>query len=63
MNFKAEPSKQAQEVTFLEKFENLTHHKMSFNNNAIAQWVSQNPLGMFLDPKMDVHGHLIKHTQ
>ena len=56
MNFNSDPSKQAQEVIFFRKFQNSTHPTLNFNNNTVT--VPQKHLGMFLDTKLDLQGHL-----
>ena len=58
MSFNPDPTKQAQEVIFSCKLQKSTHPTLSFNNNTVAQSVTQRHLGMFLDTKLDFQGHL-----
>ena len=62
MSFNPDPSKQAQEVIFSRKLQKSTHPTLSFNNNTVTttqrQSVTQKHLGMLLDTKLDLQGHL-----
>ena len=57
MNFNTDPNKQAQEVIFSSKLPKSTHPTLSFHNNTVTQSVTQKPLGMLLDTKLDFQGH------
>ena len=58
INFNTDPNKQAQEVIFSSKLPKSTHPMLSFHNNTVTQSVTQKPLGMLLDTKLDFQGHL-----
>ena len=58
MSFNPDLSKQAQEVIFSRKLQKSTHPTLSFNNNTVSQSVTQKHLGMLLDTKLDLQGHL-----
>ena len=50
--------KQAQEVIFFRKRQNLNHDSVSFNRNLVQQVPSQKHRGMHLDAKLDFQEHL-----
>ena len=51
MSFNPTPSKQAQEVIFSKKRQNINHDSIYFNQKLVQQVPSQKPLGMHLDTK------------
>ena len=51
-------SKQAQEVIFSRKRQNLNHNSIYFNHNIVQQVPSQKHLGMHLDTKLNFQEHL-----
>ena len=53
MSFNIDPSKQAQEVIFPKKLQNLNHDSINFDNNL----VQQNHLGIHLDTKLNFQEH------
>ena len=58
MSFNPNPSKQAQEVIFSRKRQNLNHNSIYFNHNIVQQVPSQKHLGMHLDTKLNFQEHL-----
>ena len=58
MNFKPDPSKQAQEVLFSRKLQKVSHPKLFFNNSDVSQTNSQKHLGVVLDSKLTFHDYL-----
>ena len=57
MSFNPNPSKQAQEVIFSRKHQNLNHDSIYFNHNLVQQVPSQNHLAMHLDAKLNFQEH------
>ena len=57
MSLNADPSKQAQEVSFSRKLHKVSHRKLFFNNTDISQKISQKLLGVLLDSKLTFHDH------
>ena len=57
MNFKPDPTKQAQEVIFSRKTTKKIHPKIFFNNIPVSKADSQKHLGLHLDSKLsfDIH--------
>ena len=55
MSFNPDPTKEAQEVIFSCKKNNINHP--DFNNSQIVQFKSQKHLGMYLDNKLDFSEH------
>ena len=53
MLFNTDPSKQATEVCFSYKRDNIPHESFTFNNNKIQSAPSQKHLGFILDSKLD----------
>ena len=51
MSFNPTPSKQAQEVIFSKKRQNINHDSIYFNQKLVQQVPSQKHLGMHLDTK------------
>ena len=58
MSFNPTPSKQAQEVIFSKKRQNINHDSIYFNQNLVQQVPSQKHLGMHLDTKENFQEHL-----
>ena len=58
MSFNPSPSKQAQEVIFSRKRQNLNHNSIYFNHNLVQQVPSQKHLGMHLGSKFNLQEHL-----
>ena len=58
MSFNRNPSKQAQEVIFSRKLQNLNYDSIYVNQNLLQQVLSQKHLGMHLDTKLSFQGHL-----
>ena len=58
MNFSPDPSKQAQEVIFSRKRQNLNYDSISFNNNLVQQVLSEKHLEIHLYTKLDFQEHL-----
>ena len=57
MSLNADPSKQAQEVSFSRKLHKVSHRKLFFNNTDISQKNSRKLLGVLLDSKLTFHDH------
>ena len=57
MSLNADPSKQAQEVSFSRKLHKVSHRKLFFNNTDILQKNSRKLLGVLLDSKLTFHDH------
>ena len=55
MIFNWDSSKQDQEVLFSCKIKKSSQPSLNFNNNLMAQSITQKHLGMFLDTKLDLH--------
>ena len=58
MSLNPTPSKQAQEVIFSKKRQNINHDSIYFNQNLVQQVPSQKHLGMHLDTKENFQEHL-----
>ena len=58
MSFNPDPSKQAQEVIFSRKHQNISHPSIYFDNNPIESVSSQKHLGMILDTKLNFQEHI-----
>ena len=58
MNFNPDPSKQAQELLFSRKTSSKPYPSLNFNDNPFHQVPLQNPLGLFLDPKLSFDEHI-----
>ena len=58
MSFNPSPSKQAQEVIFSRKRQNLNHNSIYFNHNLVQQVPSQKHLGMHLGSKFNLQEYL-----
>ena len=58
MNFKPDPSKQAQEVIFSRNLQKANHNKVYFDHNFVKQVPSQKYFGMYLDTKLNFQEHL-----
>ena len=56
--FNPNPKKQPQENFSSCKILQLAHTVLVYNNNIMAQSVSQKHLGMFLDTKLEIQEHL-----
>ena len=57
MVFNLDPSKQATEVCFSHKHDNVPHDTLTFNNNKIQSALTQKHLGLILDSKPDFNQH------
>ena len=58
MSFNADPSKQAQEITFSKKLQKTNHNQVYFNQNSVQQIPSQKRLGMYLNTKLNLQEQL-----
>ena len=58
MSFNPDPSKQAQEVIFSPKLQNISHLSIYLNNNPIKQVSSQKHLRIILDTKLKFQEHI-----
>ena len=58
ISFNPDPSKQAQEVIFSRKHQEIIHPSIYFNNNPIESVLSQKYLGMILDTKLNFQEHI-----
>ena len=57
MLFNPDPTKQATEVCFSHKRDNVTHEPLAFNNK-IQSEPAQKHLGLILDSKLDFNQHI-----
>ena len=57
-NFNPDPTKQAAEVCFSHKRDNVPHKRLAFNNNKIQSAPAQKHLGLILDSKLDFNQHI-----
>ena len=57
MNFKADTSKQAQEVIFSRKIKVTAHPQLVFNNNPVHETSARKHVGMFLNFKLNFQQH------
>ena len=57
MLFNPDPTKQATEVCFSHKRDNVSHEPLTFNNNKIQSGPAQKHLGLILDSKLDFNQH------
>ena len=57
MSFNPEPSKQAQEVIFMQKFQKKDYPPLYFNDSSVKETCKQKHLGMLLDFRLDFQGH------
>ena len=58
MTFNPDVSKQAQEVVFSSKGITTNHATVYFNNNPVIRENFQKHLGLFLDSKLNLSGHI-----
>ena len=58
MNFKTDPTKQAQKVIFSRKVQTTNHLPLFFIENVVPQTTLQKHLGMFLDRKLNFSENL-----
>ena len=58
MNFNPDPNKQAQEVIFSIKINQINHPPLLFNQNLVKSSSTKKHLGMILDNKLDFSLHL-----
>ena len=58
MQFNPDPSKQAQEVYFPRKANNVSSHHVKFNNTKVVTFPSQKHLELVLDQQLNLHGHI-----
>ena len=58
MLFNPGPTKQATEVCFSHKRDNVPHEPLTFNNNKIQPVPAQKYLGVILDSKLDFNQHI-----
>ena len=58
MRFNPDPNKQAQEVIFSRKINNIDHPPLYFNQNLVKSSSSHKHLGMVLDTRLDFNLHL-----
>ena len=58
MHFNPDPTKQAKEVCFSHKRDNVPHEPLTFNNNKIQSAPAQKHLGLILDSKLDFNQHI-----
>ena len=58
MHFNPDPTKQATEVCFSHKRDNVPHEPLTFNNNKIQSAPAQKHLGLILDSKLDFNQHI-----
>ena len=56
--FNPDPTKQATEVCFSHKRDNVPHEPLTFNNNKIQSIPAQKHLGFILDSKLDFNQHI-----
>ena len=59
MLFNPDPTKQATEVCFSRKRDNVPHEPLTFNNNKIRSAPAQKYLGIILDSKLDFNQHIV----
>ena len=57
MNFNPKPNKQAQEVVFSRKTNEINHPPLLFNQNLVKSSSTQKHLGMVLDTKLNFNLH------
>ena len=57
-NFNPDPTKQAAEVRFSHKRDNVPHKHLTFNNKKIQSSPAQRRLGLVLDSKFDFKQHM-----
>ena len=57
-NFNPDPTKQAAEVCFSHKRDNVPHKRLTFNNKKIQSSPAQKHLGLILDSKFDFKQHM-----
>ena len=57
MSFNPEPSKQAQEVIFMQKFQKKDYPPLYFNDSSVKETCKQKHLGMLLDFRLDFQEH------
>ena len=57
MLFNPDSTKQATEVRFSPKHDNVPHEPLTFNNNKIQSAPAQKHLGLILDSKLDFNQH------
>ena len=58
MQFNRDPNKEAQEVYFSKKANNLSSHPVSFNNTKVVTCSSQKHLGLVLDQQLNFSDHI-----
>ena len=58
LQFNPGPKKQAQEVYFLKKTNNVNLHPVSFNNLKVVTCSSQEHLGLVLDQQLNFNDHI-----
>ena len=58
MLFNPDPTKQATEVCFSYKCDNVPHEPLAFNDNKIQSAPAQKHLGLVLDSKLDFNQHI-----
>ena len=58
LQFNPDPKKQAQEVYFLKKTNNVNLHPVSFNNLKVVTCSSQEHLGLVLDQQLNFNDHI-----
>ena len=58
MLFNTDPAKQATEVCFSHKLDNVSHKPLTFNNNKIQSAPAQKHLGLILDAKLVFNQHI-----
>ena len=58
MQFNPDPNKQAQEIYFSKKSNNVSSHLVSFNNTKVATCSSQKHLGPVLDQQLNLSDHI-----
>ena len=57
-NFNPDPTKEAAEVCFSSKCDNVPHKRLTFNNNKIQSSPARKHLGLILDCKLDFKQHM-----
>ena len=58
MQFNPDPSKQAEEVYFLKKTNNVSSYPVTFNNIKVVTGSSQKHSRLVLDPQLNVNDHI-----
>ena len=58
MNFNLDPNMQAQEVIFSRKMKKRSHPPLNFSDNSVKKGQFEKYLGICLDGKLNIRGHL-----